>query len=527
MLRLSHSFRLEPTLSFQHADRLYGQGRKDEALQVCSAVLARNPSHFDALHLSGVICLDRGDHEQALAWLSKAEQVNAAHGRLQYHLGNAEMAAGHLEQAIACFAKAKSLQPGLLDALNNLGSCFRTLGRDQEAMICFQDALSRDPKFLPAHYNLGLTLARIGRPEEAVAHFTQVTGAPLQATGVERMAETHDALAAALMSLGRHEEALAIARTRTALKPGDPRGPWHESLLLLTTGHFQEGLPLYERRWELPGFRTGEDANQPPPAVPVLADLTGRRVHLSAEQGRGDTIQFVRYAAMVRQRARFVSLAVPADLTSLLRGAHGVDAVVADTDVAPDHDISVPLMSLPLVFETTMATVPGSVPYLSAPSDRVVAWGHRLSAVPGLRVGLCWWGAQHIPERSVPIRLLEPLFHRSSIQFHGLQKEIPQVDRDWLSQYRCIVDHSPALTDFAETAALVSCLDLVITIDTAVAHIAGALGRPVWVMLQRNADWRWFLGREDSPWYPTARLFRQDPQGDWEGVISRLAIALN
>lgn len=295
---------------------------------------------------------------------------------------------------------------------------------------------------------------------------------------------------------------------------------------MLTAGRLREAWPLYERRWELPGFRTGEDAAAPPPCVPDLTQIAGKRVHLTAEQGLGDALQFVRYAELVRRTAPFVSVSVRTDLVTLLRTATGVDQVIADTEPPPEHDVSVSLMTLPLVFATELATIPAEVPYLAVPQDRIPAWRSRLGTFPGPRIGLCWWGSQHIPERSVSLQKLAPLFDLDGIQFHALQRDIPDDDRAFMAGCGRIVDHSAALVNFAETAALISCLDLIITVDTSVAHLAGALGRPVWIMLQRNADWRWLAERTDSPWYPTARLLRQQRQGDWDRVISQAIASL-
>jgi tetratricopeptide (TPR) repeat protein len=526
MLRLSHSVRLEPIPSFQQAESLYRAGRKSEALTVCAAVLAQTPNHFDALHLSGVIYLDHGENERALEWLQKAAEINQANARLQYHLGNAEMALDRNEAAVARFRRALVLDPELVVALNNMGTCLRRLARYEEALACCEQAVARDPDFLPARYNFGTELARVGRAEEAAAQFVRVIGASPEMVAQEKALEVRDALANALVTLGKLDEGLAVARTRTALDPADPRGPWHESLILLTAGRLREAWPLYERRWELPGFRTGADAEAPTPRVPDATEFAGKRVHLTAEQGFGDTLQFVRYAALVRRTARRVSVSVRDGLVSLLRTATGIDQVVADTESAPEHDVSVSLVSLPFVFSTELGTIPAEVPYLAAREDRISAWRDRLGAVAGPRIGLCWWGSQHIPERSVPVRTLAPIFALDAIQFHALQTDISDDELAFITAYGRIVDHSAALTDFTETAALISCLDLVITIDTSVAHLAGALCRPVWIMLQRNADWRWLIDRSDSPWYPTARLLRQKRQSDWDGVVDQVVSLL-
>jgi len=209
-----------------------------------------------------------------------------------------------------------------------------------------------------------------------------------------------------------------------------------------------------------------------------------------------------------------------------MRTLDGVERVIALDEPEPAADIVTPLLSLPLAFDTRLETVPAQVPYLHAPAGRLAAWQQRLGPRTAPRVGLCWWGSQHIPKRSLPIETLLPVLSIAGIEVHALQKEIPAAQRDWLDECGLLHDHSGMLADYADTAALIALLDLVVTIDTSVAHLAGALGKPVWIMLPHSADWRWLLGRNDSPWYPTARLFRQQRAGDWGCVVAEVAQAL-
>lgn len=522
VFQLQHAFRIEPEPTFAGAEALYLQGKGDEALAICRTLLAGDPASFQALHLAGVICLDRADYNLAAAYLRRAEAVNAADARLQYHLGTTEMCAGRTEAAMAHLARAVRLDPASAEAANNLGTCHRTLEQEQEAIACFQQALQANKDFAPAHYNLGLALARTGRAQEALEHFCDAADAPVEVTGLERALEVRDALANALMILGKHEEALDVARSRTSLKPDDPTGPWHEALILLSLGRLSEGWPLYEKRWDLPGFRPEEYPEGAPP-LPDLAALDNAHVLLRSEQGHGDTIQFARYAELVKQRAQSVTLSVRPELLALMSTLPWADTVIAGSP-DPAHDVSVHLMSLPLVFGTEMRSIPAPVPYLSALSNRLVRWHERLGERTRPRIGLAWYGSQHIPERSIPLPALEPLLRQDRLAFHSLQKETPGPDHALVRAH--LIDHSDALEDFADTAALIQCLDLVITIDTSVAHLAGALGAPAWILLQRNADWRWFLHRAESPWYPTARLFRQTRQGRWKDVVEAVALSL-
>lgn len=451
LFRLHHTFRIEPEPTFARAEALYLQGRSDEALGICRALLAGDPASFRPLHLAGVICLDRADHDLAAAYLRRAEAVNADDARLQYHLGTTEMIAGRTEVAMAHLAHAVRLDPTSVDAVNNLGTCHRTLGQDQEAMACFERALQVNPDFAPAHYNLGLALARTGRAEEALSHFRRAAEAPIEVTGLERALEVRDALANALMMLGKPEEALEVARARTSLKPDDPTGPWHQGLILLSLGRLAEGWPLYERRWDLPGFRPEE---YPPgaPLLPDLGSLDDADVLLRSEQGHGDTIQFARYAALVKQRARSVTLSVRPELRALMSTLPWADMVIADSP-DPPHDVSVHLMSLPLVFGTEMPNIPAPVPYLSLLSNRLVRWRERLGERTRPRIGIAWYGSQHIPERTIPLSALEPLLRQDRFAFHSLQKETPESDRALMRAH--LIDHSDGLEDFADTAALI------------------------------------------------------------------------
>ncbi|HEY5300598.1 MAG TPA: glycosyltransferase family 9 protein, partial [Acetobacteraceae bacterium] len=220
-----------------------------------------------------------------------------------------------------------------------------------------------------------------------------------------------------------------------------------------------------------------------------------------------------------------VTLAVFPDLVRLMRTLANV-AVIDTETAAPTHDIEAALLSLPFAFATDLGSIPADIPYLSADPASLAAWAERLGPRTVPRIGLCWWGSQHIPERSIPLPRLTPLLAAERVAFHAVQAEMTEADRAWMSDQGGIADHADALTDFAETAALLSHLDLVITIDTAVAHLAGAMGVPTWLLLRRSADWRWLREREDCPWYPTVRLFRQDERGTWDPVVAAVADAL-
>ncbi len=304
---------------------------------------------------------------------------------------------------------------------------------------------------------------------------------------------------------------------RSHSSPITPRPHFNRAHALLATGELDEGWREYE--WRFAVARYDRTFDRP------LWDgepLAGQTILVHAEQGFGDTLQFVRYVPAVAGRGGRVVLEVPGPLVRLVGTVAGASRIVAAGDPLPEFDWHCPLLSLPRVFETTLATIPGSAPYLSVPPEMAPAWGELIATAPGLRVGIVWAGTTI---GAVDLRLLQPLWEIAGISWFSLQVGERSGDTASLDDV-AIADLSPWLTDFAETAAAVCQLDLVISIDTSIAHLAGALARPTWVLLPYNSDWRWLLRREDSPWYPTARLFRQSKPGDWAGVAGEVAAAL-
>ncbi len=523
---LSTRFRVDalgrhlPPAGMADAARLYSERRLEQAASCCQAVLRDEPAHVEAHHLLGVVSLDLGRHEEARAALEQAVALGPRHARARYHLGNALQVLSRHEEAEASYRAALALAPGDTETLNNLGNSLRGQGRHEEAIACYGDVLGREPENPRALYNMGLSLTELDRLHEAETALRAALRAPVPPAEAHRRADVRDALSMVLVERGGDEEALATIRAG----PGEKRAVWNESLILLRMGRWREAWPKYEQRWELPGFREGAE-DRPVPPVLRLDAIAGKRVLLHAEQGRGDIIQFARYAPRLAACGAAVALSVFPDLVRLMRTLDGVEVVSAD-DPPPAREVDAALLSLPFAFDTEPQTVPANVPYLFADAALRAAWAARLGERRTPRVGLCWYGSQHIPQRSLALTTLMPLLAMSGVTFHALQKEIPDADAALLAAYGGIVAHSEPLTDFAETAALLAQLDLVITIDTAVAHLAGAMGLPTWLMLRRSADWRWLRERGDTPWYPTMRLFRQDQRGSWEPVVAAVATAL-
>jgi hypothetical protein len=505
----------------EQAARHYRAGEGEAAARCCRAALQEQADDFDALHLLGVLETDAGHTTEAIDWLRRAIAVRGNVAQVHYHLGNALLAAGRAADAFAAFADALALQPAHADALNNQGNALRTLGRFDDAIACYRQALAIRPNFNVAHYNLGRTLAALQRPEDAVASLRAALAGDIPAQDAGRLADIYGELGRALLALDRVEDALETCRALQARLPNDPGAAWNESLALLQLGRYREAWPKYEWRFAVPAH----DPPRPGHHVLDLDAVAGKRVLLATEQGRGDILQFVRYAPLLAHRGAEVVVEAYPDLVALLRTLDGVADVVAHETDTP-HDLLSSLLSLPMAFGTEVESIPAAMPYLHAPADRLASWSDRLGPRRAPRIGLAWWGSQHIPERSLPGAALEPLLRQSDFEFYGLQPEIPDGHRDWLAANGGKILTAGALRDFADTAALIMQMDLVISIDTAVAHLAGALGCPVWIMLLRGADWRWLRHRADSPWYPTARLFRRGAERDWASVVDAVVRAL-
>ncbi|NVO15103.1 MAG: glycosyltransferase family protein [Rhodoplanes sp.] len=463
-------------------------GRIAEAEQVFMALLRRDRRDYYALHQLGLICC----------------------GRKQY------------AEAVLLLATAVEVRPRAAEALCNLGLALHGLTRHEEAVAACDAALAIAPNHAAAHHNRGNALADLDRhAEAAAAHGRAVALQPDDA-------ESLYGLGNALRELRRHDEALAAYRRALELAPGRSDVRFNIALTQLLTGALREGFAGYDHRLDKPEFAELR-GRFPTPAWTGEAPVAGRTVLLHPEQGMGDVIQCMRYGPLLAAQGARVIAAVTAPLLPLLAGMPDIEAVVWDRSAPPAHDLHCPYLSLPRAFGTTLETIPATVPYLAAPPDRVNAWEGRLAALPRPRVGIAWAGNPGFANdrhRSIPLSTLAPLLAADGVQFVSLQRDLRHGDETALQRLPNLVQLGEELRDFADTAAVIAALDLVISVDTAVAHLAGALGKPVWILLPYSPDWRWMLDREDSPWYPTARLFRQPRTGDWRSVVARLGEAL-
>jgi tetratricopeptide (TPR) repeat protein len=501
------------------------RGLLDEAAALYKRVLAMRPNQPDALHLLGRIADAKGEAAGALMLIDRAIAADGHTAAFHVSRGSVLLSLGRADEAKHALQQALRLDPNSAEAHNTLGNALLRSGERNAAVECYRRALAIRPQYAEAHNNLGSALRALGRLDEGE-------------TELRYAIELRPGYASALANLGlvlqerRYSEALEAYDEAIAADPAHAAARGNRAMLLLLLGRLREGFAEYEWRWSMPGFATPR--REFPQPMWTGDALAGRTLFVHAEQGLGSAIQFVRYAGLAAAKGGRLLLECQRPLQrlfahSLARPGGPAAGVVVKGEELPAFDCHAPLMSLPHLLGTTLDTIPGEVPYLTARREDIAAWRERLAGVPRPRVGLVWAGnANHENDnnRSMPAQFLSPLVANTRATFFSLQ--VPAA-RDAVTAFPAgsIVDLAPDLGDFAETAAVIANLDLVISVDTAVAHLAGALARPVWLLLPYAPEWRWLLDRDDSPWYPTMRLFRQGKAGDWESLVERVTEVLS
>jgi tetratricopeptide (TPR) repeat protein len=492
----------------------------DDAIAAFREAIALKPDYAEAHSNLGVALKDKGRLDEAIAAYRQAIALKPNQPEAYNNLGNALAAQGQLDEAIVAYRRAIELAPRHAEAFSNLGHALRKKGALDEAIACQRQAVAINPGHAAGYYNLGNALREKGQLDEAIAAFGQAVA--LQAD----YAEAHSNLGMALQEQGRIDEAIAAYGRALAARPQSPDVHFNMALAALTAGDFAHGWKEHEWRWQAKEFPAAR-RNFAKPQWDG-GPLAGATLLLHAEQGFGDTIQFIRYVPLAGQRGGSIIIECQGELRRLVQGMAGSWPVVAKGHALGAFDYHCPLLSLPGVFDTRLESIPRTVPYVTADAGDVLAWSKKLGPARGLKVGVAWAGKlQPDPGRSIPLAMLAPWAQVAGVEFYSLQKgEIGKFARQ-SGEGLPLIDWTDELHDFADTAALMANLDLVISIDTAVAHLAGAMGKPVWVMLPFAADWRWMRGRADSPWYPSMRLFRQARAGDWGDVVMQVAEALS
>jgi tetratricopeptide (TPR) repeat protein len=564
-------------------------GRHHDAKRCCERALEVDPGHADTLHLAGLLALHDKHYDHAVEWLTRAIRQDPKPNYLA-SLGTALQQQGRYEEALKVFDKATQLSPDDAELWRQMGDILVQQQHHDRALLTYQHALKLNPDHPDALYKSGALLSQFGRHDEAIAHLdrsaeTMPGHAPTREARARTLlnlkrleeslaegkrayqlnpgnADTCNNIGAALRLLGRDTEALKWFDKALDIRPNStetlnnkitllydlhrfdkvfalharmkPLGlnnamtEWNVSLAHLLTGNLESGWPGHHARLKLPS------ATYPKISLPMWhgeQEIEGKTILIAADEGLGDTIQFVRYVPMLAERGARVLLVVQDPLFRLLSGMNGLSQCIPKSAMStmPAFELHCPVSSLPLAFGTRLDTIPSTTSYLPSPAiSRVQAWEDRLGPRTKLRVGLVWSGSPtHTNDhnRSIPLRVLARILDVDA-SFVSLQKDPRPDDAAVLRGRSDIIDLTADLNDFTETAALVSCLDLVITVDTSVAHLAGALGRPTWILLPYTPDYRWLLDRDDSPWYPTMRLFRQTETREYEKVLDRVRAEL-
>lgn len=505
---------LDMAIQYQRA----GQG--DEAAGLYRLILEKDPANVVANHLLGVISFQAGDARGAEKLFYKALAGNPDFAEAHGNLGAVLAGLGRRDDAERHYRRALDLAPDRVDAWNNLGTLLAEWGRADEAERHYRRAMELMPDSVGVHRNLGTLLADGGRGDEAAASFRRVLALdPGDAVTINNLG-TLEAQG------GNLEEAERRYRRAIELHPDFAKAHHNLGLLLLLLGRLEEGFAESEWRWRNPEY-AGVQRVLPGEAW-TGGEVAGRRILVFPEQGLGDTIQFVRYLPMLAARGCELVLECQPPLVELLTGFPGAAEVVGNGMAGDDFQGHVSLMSLPRWFATTLDTVPAPVPYLHADAGRAARWRRRLEG-DGLRVGIGWRGsATYRPDRdrSLDLAQLEPLLRVPGVRFFGLQMGATGEEIGAFPVEDLTAEFEAGAGSFVEDLAVMANLDLVISVDTSLAHVAGAAGRPLWVLLGAVPNWRWLLGRADNPWYPTARLFRQPRAGDWHSVVEEAAAAL-
>ena len=541
--------------TIQSASEYYQAGDLQRAEHICSELLKVNPDNADALHLLGLIYYKTENYDLAIQHIEKAVKFNPADADAYYNLGNAHEAKGQLDEAITYYQKAIDLDPTFAEAHNNLGFALYSKGQLDEAIMYHQRAIELRPNFPEAYNNLGFALHDKGKLEETIRcyqkalklnpHYPEAynnLGLAFQdnkqldealscyrkAIEIDQdFAEAYNNIGQCLyLQQGKVDDAMTYFDKAIQIDPDCAVAHWNKSLALLVSGNFKEGLKEFEWRWKL-------RKHYPYNFVQPLWDgseITGLTILLHADGVFGDTIQYIRYAPLIAHRGVNVIVECHKELKSLLKNVKGVQEVIARGEPLIHFDVHCPIMSLPLAFDTILETIPSDVPYITVDPALVMKWHEKIRHDNSkLKVGLVWKGSdreERLRYRSCTLEQFSPLARLEGITFYSLQKgEAAQQAKNPPDGMK-LLDYTEEITDFSDTAALMENLDLIISVDTAAAHLAGAIGMPVWTLLPFAVDNRWLLNREDTPWYPTMRLFRQPSLGDQESVINNVLIEL-
>ncbi len=538
---------------FNLAVALHQLNRLEDAKDQYIEILDLDPFHKEALYNLSSLCLNLAKYEDALNYLNRCLKIDPKDPKTLNLIALTFHKAGNYRAAEGCFRRAIQIKPGDYTFHFNFANLLSNQERIEEAIAEYQKTIQLNKDFLEGYIQLGNHLKKKKLYEEAIGVFNQAISIN------NNSAETYNNIGNIYKELGRYEEAIAFTKRAIEINPQQagyyfnlglsnkelfryteaieayteaiklrwdyPEAHWNLALLLLLKEDFKRGWSEYEWRKKLPLYapyiRTFKE-----PQWEGEQDLKGKTILIYDEQGFGDAIQFIRYAKMLKDEGAKVVVECLSPLSRLFQYAMGVDQVITRGFPLPPFDFQCSMLSLPMYFKTDLSSIPAETPYIKLPQDIVAQWQERLLDFKDkFKIGISWAGINP-PHKSCPINTLSPLFEITNLCIFNLQKGPAQEELNGLSKDINLIDFMNDSKDFADTAAIMKNLDLIITVDTSIAHLAGALGLPVWVMLHYDADWRWLLKRPDSPWYPTMRLFRQPEYGNWKALLQDMALKL-
>ncbi|MBF0194732.1 MAG: tetratricopeptide repeat protein [Magnetococcales bacterium] len=495
------------------------QGKLDEAVDSYQKAITINPNFADAYNNLSVVLIDQGKWDKAVANCRKVISLNPDIAITHFNLGNALKEQGKLDEAIASYNKAISIKPDFKKAYLNIGNTLKEQGKFDEAIARYKKIISITPDYAIAHSNIGIILQEQGKVDEAVARYKKAISIKPD------YAEAHSNFGNTLQEQGKLDEAIARYKKAISIKPDLAEAHNNLGVSLLLSGDFENGWVEYE--W----WRKCKD-NIPISLSKPLWDgtsLEGKTILLHCDQGLGDNLQFVRYTELIKKKGATVALLCPQPLQAIFKTVNSIDCLITNSSLIPPHDYQASLLSLPMIFRTTLESIPNKVPYLHTDQKLVDKYANLMANLEGFKVGIVWSGNpkfKNNKNRSIGADFMAKLLDVQGCIFISLQKEAKDDELKIFSKRSNFLDLSDHLEDFAETAAVMANLDLVISSDTSVIHLAGAIGKPAWALLMFNPDWRWLLKKDDSPWYPTLRLFRQPAPRKWkiviEGVVNKL-----
>jgi len=518
---------LSPAYADAHnnlGDAYKALGKLAEAESSYRLAIHLRPNHAEAYNNLGAVLVRLERYDEAIAQHQYALQLRPNFADAYNNLANAYLSQRRLEEAVTTYREALRIKPDYAEAYANLGIALASLNRYDEALSCYEEALRLKADYAEAHANMGNVLQEMGHPEEALRHYHQALEIKPD------YAEAYDNQAQAKVQQQKMDEARGDFEQALSLRADYAEAHMGRALIWLAQGDYERGLPEYEWRFKTKAM-TPFTFEQP---VWDGAPLNGRTILVHAEQGLGDTLQFIRYAALVKERGGKVIVACQKPLVKILAGCPGIDQLVPYETPLPKFDVYAPLLSLPRIFGTTVKTIPAAVPYIFANPGLIAHWQQELSRYTACKIGIAWQGNPSYPadrRRSFPLQQLAVVARVTGVQLFSLQKTHGLDQLAEVAGEFSVIDLGSKLDEasgpFMDTAPVMKNLDLVISADTSLAHLAGALGVTAWLPLAFSPEWRWLLEREDSPWYPSVRLFRQPRPGDWESVFARMAQELS